>query len=608
MDSDKTTENSSSEQFDNKGRITNDERNLIVSFVQFLRHKVSANQCTEDQEAQIEVATQCLEGAFGVSDKNYAFQPSKPLIDIFKAAEGLPDGDDEFPTPTEAEIAQANKLKEEGNELVKQSKFDDAILKYNDAIKLNRDPVYFCNRAAAYCRLEQYDLAIQDCRTALALDPNYAKAYGRMGYKNNLSIAEEKLSKARETFANNPQDPLGGLGGFGALFNNPDLARSIGAMMQEPGVRNMMQNFDNKGRITNDERNLIVSFVQFLRQKVSANQCTEAQEARIEVATQCLEGAFGVSDKNYAFQPSKPLIDIFKAAEGLPDGIIYESSSRRGCLKRRRPKRRKPKKRVRWRDDEFPTPTAAEIVLANKLKEKGNKLVKQSKFDEAILKYNGAIKLNRDPVYFCNRAAAYLRLEQYDLAIQDCRTALTLEPNYAKAYGRMGVALFFQNRYDQAVEAYKKASELDSSFESYKNMLSIAEEKLAKTRETFANNPQDPLSGLGGFGALFNDPDLARSIGAMMQEPGVRNMMQNMQNMFRGCAAGGGDGNQPGGGGGNPMADMLRAGEAMASVFNQANPQLVEMLRRLFRGGGDGNNENGGGGNNNSNGGGQRPH
>lgn len=55
-------------------------------------------------------------------------------------------------------------------------------MKYNEAIKLNRDPIYFCNRAAAYCRLEQYDLAIQDCRTALALDPKYAKAYGRMGF------------------------------------------------------------------------------------------------------------------------------------------------------------------------------------------------------------------------------------------------------------------------------------------------------------------------------------------------------------------------------------------------------------------------------------------
>jgi len=88
------------------GKVTNDERNLVVSFIQFLRQKVSANQCTDDQIEGLEgflniclnftlnifkVAVQCLETAFGVSDKNYAFQPSKPLIEIFKAAEGLGD-------------------------------------------------------------------------------------------------------------------------------------------------------------------------------------------------------------------------------------------------------------------------------------------------------------------------------------------------------------------------------------------------------------------------------------------------------------------------------------------------------------------------------------
>lgn len=111
---------------------------------------------------------QCLETAFGVSDKNYAFQPSKPLIEIFKAAEGLGDGvsqlenihfywlfqSEEFPTPTQVEIDQANKLKEEGNDLVKANKFDEAIQKYNEAIKLNRDPIYFCNRFSTQIKLK----------------------------------------------------------------------------------------------------------------------------------------------------------------------------------------------------------------------------------------------------------------------------------------------------------------------------------------------------------------------------------------------------------------------------------------------------------------------
>lgn len=31
-----------------------------------------------------------------------------------------------------------------------------------------------------------------------------------------------------------------------------------------------------------------------------------------------MESAFGLTDANYAFQPSKPLLDVFVAAEGLP--------------------------------------------------------------------------------------------------------------------------------------------------------------------------------------------------------------------------------------------------------------------------------------------------
>jgi len=152
-----------------KGKVSKDERNMVVAFIQFLRQKVSSNQCTDDQIEGLEVAVQCLETAFEITDKNYAFQSSKPLLDIFVAAEGLSSKDEEFPTPTQAEIEQANRLKEEGNELVKATQYDAAISKYNEAIKLNRDPIYFCNRAAVYCRLEQYDLAIQASEIACVI-------------------------------------------------------------------------------------------------------------------------------------------------------------------------------------------------------------------------------------------------------------------------------------------------------------------------------------------------------------------------------------------------------------------------------------------------------
>lgn len=39
-----------------------------------------------------------------------------------------------------------------------------------------------CCRAAAYSKLGNYAGAVQDCEQAIGIDPNYSKAYGRMGY------------------------------------------------------------------------------------------------------------------------------------------------------------------------------------------------------------------------------------------------------------------------------------------------------------------------------------------------------------------------------------------------------------------------------------------
>lgn len=36
-------------------------------------------------------------------------------------------------------------------------------------------------RAAAYSKLGNYAGAVQDCERAIGIDPNYSKAYGRMG-------------------------------------------------------------------------------------------------------------------------------------------------------------------------------------------------------------------------------------------------------------------------------------------------------------------------------------------------------------------------------------------------------------------------------------------
>lgn len=98
---------------------------------------------------------------------------------------------------------KANGHKNEGNELMKQEKYKEALEAYNKAIDIDKsNAVYYCNRfviktslpqlnfvlnfvnlrAAAHSKLADFLNSIEDCKNALKIDPTYSKAWGRLGY------------------------------------------------------------------------------------------------------------------------------------------------------------------------------------------------------------------------------------------------------------------------------------------------------------------------------------------------------------------------------------------------------------------------------------------
>jgi small glutamine-rich tetratricopeptide repeat-containing protein alpha len=86
------------------------------------------------------------------------------------------------------------------------------------------------------------------------------------------------------------------------------------------------------------------------------------------------------------------------------------------------------------------------------------------------------------------RAAAHSKLSNHESALDDCKTAISYDPNYSKAYGRMGLAYASLNDHHRARDCYKKAVELDPQNESYRNNLRIAEEKVAEVSHDFTFN------------------------------------------------------------------------------------------------------------------------
>lgn len=98
----------------------------------------------------------------------------------------------------------------------------------------------------------------------------------------------------------------------------------------------------------------------------------------------------------------------------------------------------------------------------NVIKEQGNASFKRSEWDEAIKYYTKAIKLGEKQrikeqdiaTFYKNRSAAYLKIEAYERAANDCSKSLDLVPNDQKALFRRVQAFEAMERFE---EAYKDA-------------------------------------------------------------------------------------------------------------------------------------------------------
>lgn len=81
---------------------------------------------------------------------------------------------------SEAAKQEATKVKAEANKAFISHDFNGAAALYTKAIDLNpTDATLWCNRAYARIKLEEHGYGLNDASTAIALDPNYAKAYYR---------------------------------------------------------------------------------------------------------------------------------------------------------------------------------------------------------------------------------------------------------------------------------------------------------------------------------------------------------------------------------------------------------------------------------------------
>lgn len=96
-----------------------------------------------------------------------------------------------------------------------------------------------------------------------------------------------------------------------------------------------------------------------------------------------------------------------------------------------------------------------------KLKEKGNSCVREGKYEEAMLHYSHAIKLDpKNYTLFSNRSLTFLRMKHFYFALEDAKETIKLNPTWAKGYFRLGEVQRNAYQFVDALLSYKRALEL----------------------------------------------------------------------------------------------------------------------------------------------------
>lgn len=281
-----------------------------------------------------------------------------------------------------------------------------------------------------------------------------------------------------------------------------------------------------------EEKYFLRSITRFLHSQLEQPTVSEDSKESLEVAIQCLETVYELNVEDPDFDKENPLnhIDLFE---------VFRSA--------------------------FTNVTPERKAEAESLKNEGNRLMKEEKYQEALNTYSKAISLDAtNPVFYCNRAAAHSRLGDYQTAADDCRMSLRYDPNYSKAFGRLGLACTKMNKHEQALEAYKNALRIEPDNQDYKNNMAVTQQRLEEQRAGIGSTRQGPGVNLGNidFAAALNNPALVSMATRMMSDPGIQSMLGQLSSSM------------------NNVDELLETGRQIAMQMSNDNPEMFATVIR----------------------------
>ena len=402
--------------------------------------------------------------------------PSTSASSSPKAASSAPtaNGDDA--------LARAEKEKAAGTARYTAGAFDDAIQLYSSAISLlpanapaNTRASLHSNRSACYLMLQQYQPALDDSLAAIQCDPAFSKAYARA---SKCYLAMGQYDRAR------------------------DMLRAS----KESGTAVDMANIDKYDKMQQKAAELVttnpqlaLAFLSQLLTHTPANTKAHILHVNALLNTNQVDKA-------------KQAADTLFRADSRNTDVLYV----RGLCMYRLGNLDMALKHMQSVLSSDPDYAAAgrlfkQIRAIEAKKQEGNTLfTTEGKAAEAVEKYTEALAM--DPsntavaaVLLANRAAAHIKLKQWDKAIDDCDKSLEYKADNAKVLLRRSQCRRERKEWEECVRDIEAALKVESDSDDIKRQLREAKLELKKSKR------KDYYAILGMDKSSFSETELKKA-------------------------------------------------------------------------------------------------
>ncbi|PIA57782.1 hypothetical protein AQUCO_00500005v1 [Aquilegia coerulea] len=386
-------------------------------------------------------------------------------------------------------------VKKVGNDLYYKGHFLKALSLYDRAIAISPgNAVCRSNRAAALTRLGRLAEAVKECEEAVRLDPMYEKAHHRLG---SLHLRLGQVGNARQhlCFPGKQPDPrelenLQLLEKHLSRCSDFRRTREWKSALKEADAA-IAAGADSSPQLFACRAEALLKLHQLVDADYGLSSIPKVEPYPLSCARTKF---FGMLSEAYVFFVRAEV----ETALGR-FGNAVTAAEEAGKI----------------------DPLNIEIAmmlnnvrLVKSARDRGNGLFNSEKYIEAASAYGEGLKLdNTNSVLYCNRAACWSKLRQWDKSVEDCNKALKIQPGYTKALLRRAQSNGKLERWAECVRDYELLRKEHPGDKEVAEGLSQAQVALQKLRGEEVQG-----SAFGGVVQELSDIDQFR---AAVSSPGV---------------------------------------------------------------------------------------